>query len=140
MIPNATGVTGDLYGDCGKHGNAIMSSIEGINAVGIPRLLIFDQMEEVKKDLMEKESVLIALSGMNGPHYSSPAQHVRTSTSREGGFFSHRFRSSCSCSKSPSSRLVNGPRATTICTASVCDNSDSACDVSENAGGVMGYP
>ena len=86
MISTETFGSEDLYGDCGKHGKAIMSSIEGINVVGTPTLLIFDQMGDLKKDDMEKESVFIALSGMNGPHYSSHAQLVRTSTNSEGGF------------------------------------------------------
>lgn len=77
-------------------------------------------MAEEKKEAAEKESVLIALSGTSGPHYSSASPPVPTSTSREGRLSLQRRSSSRSCSKSPSSRLVNGPRATTICTVSVC--------------------
>ena len=46
-----------------------MSSREGTSAVGTPTLRISDQMAELKKEAAEKDSVLIALSGTNGPHY-----------------------------------------------------------------------
>lgn len=95
-----------------------MSSSEGTTHSGIPQVLISVHSFDLKKEDAAKDSVLIAVSGTKGPHYTSRGEGERTSTRREGLFSPHTRSSSRSCSYSPSSRLVKGPRATTICTAS----------------------